>query len=164
FLPTTTMPTENSFETSPHSATTEGLTVSPALDLVAEAAQVPAETNLVDRRILRLAAISIVLGVLAAGVSFVFIRLIALVTNVAFFQSLSLVPTSPALNQLGLWVIVVPIVGGLIVGLMARYGAKAIRGHGLPEAMEQVLTNESRIPARITFLKPLSAAVAIGTG
>ena len=58
----------------------------------------------------------------------------------------------------------VPVVGGLIVGFMARYGSKAIRGHGIPEAMEQVLLNESRIPARVTFLKPLSAAIAIGTG
>src|SRR5204863_2785637 len=58
----------------------------------------------------------------------------------------------------------VPIVGGVIVGIMARYGSKAIRGHGIPEAMEQVLLNESRIPARMTFLKPLSAAIAIGTG
>src|SRR5204863_7604428 len=58
----------------------------------------------------------------------------------------------------------VPIVGGVIVGIMARYGSKAIRGHGIPEAMEQVLLNESRIPPRMTFLKPLSAAIAIGTG
>jgi len=56
------------------------------------------------------------------------------------------------------------VIGGIIVGFMARYGSKAIRGHGIPEAMEQVLVNQSRIPARITFLKPLSSAVAIGTG
>ena len=62
------------------------------------------------------------------------------------------------------WMIFVPIVGGVIVGFMARYGHQAIRGHGIPEAMEQVLLNESRIPPRITFLKPLSAAFAIGTG
>ena len=60
--------------------------------------------------------------------------------------------------------ILVPVVGGLIVGLMARYGSKAIRGHGIPEAMEQVLSNESAIPARLTFLKPISAAISIGTG
>src|SRR5919107_440068 len=61
-------------------------------------------------------------------------------------------------------VLLVPPIGGILVGLMARYGSKAIRGHGIPEAMEQVLTNESRIPARVTFLKPLSSAIAIGTG
>src|SRR5262249_25742169 len=60
--------------------------------------------------------------------------------------------------------ILVPAAGGLIVGVMARYGSPAIRGHGIPEAMEQVLTNQSRIPPRITFLKPVSAAIAIGTG
>ncbi|HEX2678666.1 MAG TPA: chloride channel protein, partial [Polyangiales bacterium] len=76
----------------------------------------------------------------------------------------SLAPVSPAHNTLGAGVLFVPIAGGLVVGLMARYGSKAIRGHGIPEAMEQVLTNESRIPARMTFLKPLSAAIAIGTG
>src|SRR5205085_8684504 len=58
----------------------------------------------------------------------------------------------------------IPAIGGVIVGIMARYGSKAIRGHGIPEAMEQVLLNQSRIPARLTFLKPLSAAFAIGTG
>jgi chloride channel protein, CIC family len=72
--------------------------------------------------------------------------------------------TPPDGNHLGLYVIPIPVIGGLIVGLMARFGSSAIRGHGIPEAMEQVLLNESRIPARITFLKPVSAAVAIGTG
>jgi H+/Cl- antiporter ClcA/CBS domain-containing protein len=71
---------------------------------------------------------------------------------------------NPSENHLGLWVLLIPVVGGLICGLMARFGSKAIRGHGIPEAMEQVLTNRSRIPARITFLKPVSAAVSIGTG
>ena len=69
-----------------------------------------------------------------------------------------------AQNALGMWVIFVPVVGGLVVGFMARYGSKAIRGHGIPEAMEQVLVNDSRIPARLTFLKPVSAAISIGTG
>ncbi len=57
-----------------------------------------------------------------------------------------------------------PVVGGLAVGLLARYGHAGIRGHGIPEAMEQILTNQSRIPARITVLKPVSAAIAMGTG
>src|SRR5581483_11283905 len=72
--------------------------------------------------------------------------------------------SSPAGNHLGWWVVAVPVVGGIIVGFMARYGSKAIRGHGIPETMEQVLLNQSRIPPRITILKPLSAAVSIGTG
>src|SRR5205814_5891881 len=72
--------------------------------------------------------------------------------------------TSPAGDNLGPWVIAVPIGGAIVVGLMARYGSAAIRGHGIPEAMEQVLLNKSRIPARITLLKPISAAISIGTG
>src|SRR5205085_697862 len=90
--------------------------------------------------------------------------LIGLVTNVAFYQRVSTTFVSPAGHALGPLVIVVPVLGALVVGVMARYGSKAIRGHGIPEAMEQVLFNESRIPARMTLLKPLSAVVAIGTG
>jgi H+/Cl- antiporter ClcA len=92
------------------------------------------------------------------------VHMIGLFTNLAFYGRLSTEFVSPAGNRLGLLVVLVPVAGGVIVGLMARFGSKAIRGHGIPEAMEQVLTNQSRIPARITFLKPLSAAVAIGTG
>ncbi|MFN2546958.1 MAG: chloride channel protein, partial [Myxococcales bacterium] len=73
-------------------------------------------------------------------------------------------PASPADNHLGPWVIAIPVLGSVIVGFMARYGSAAIRGHGIPEAMEQVLLNKSRIPARITLLKPVSAAIAIGSG
>lgn len=158
------MPPQDPFEASPHSATTDRLTVSPALDFVVESAHVPAEATLVDRRILFISALSVVVGVGSAAASVVLVRLIALITNVAFFQRVSWAEVSPAANQLGFWVIVVPIVGAFVIGLMARYGSRAIRGHGIPEAMEQVLTNESRIPARVTFLKPLSAAISIGTG
>ena len=94
----------------------------------------------------------------------VFIGLIGLITNIAFYGRFSFASVGPSENQLGLWVLLIPVVGGLICGLMARFGSKAIRGHGIPEAMEQVLTNRSRIPARMTFLKPISAAIAIGTG
>jgi H+/Cl- antiporter ClcA/CBS domain-containing protein len=142
----------------------DSVPVSPALDLVKEAAHVPTESAIVDRRVVQICLLAIALGAVAAGLSVIFIRLIALVTNVAFFQRLSFENVSPAHNQLGLWVIIVPIVGAVIVGFIARYGSKAIRGHGIPEAMDQVLSNESRIPARITLLKPLSAAIAIGTG
>ena len=62
------------------------------------------------------------------------------------------------------FVVIIPVIGGIIVGLMALYGSKAIRGHGIPEAMEQILTNESKIKPTITYLKPLSSAIAIGTG
>jgi len=147
-----------------HSATTDGLTISPSLDLVSEAEHVPPEASVVDRRTVKLCVVAIALGVLAAFVAKVLILLIDFITNLAYFHRVSADAVSPAGNTLGVWAIGVPIVGGLIVGVMARYGSKAIRGHGIPEAMEGVLTKDSRIPARVTFLKPLSAAVSIGTG
>jgi H+/Cl- antiporter ClcA len=104
------------------------------------------------------------LGVIAALCAQVLVRLIALITNLAFYGKLSLANTSPALNHLGLWVIGVPVIGGLLVGIMARYGSRAIRGHGIPETMEKVLLEGSRIPPRVTLFKPLSAAISIGTG
>jgi len=104
------------------------------------------------------------IGAAAALIAEVLASSLALVTNLAFFGRFSLAPASPADNSLGAWVVLVPVTGALIVGLMARYGSKAIRGHGIPEAMEQVLFNESRIPARVLFMKPLSAVVSIGTG
>src|SRR5262245_25618218 len=148
------------------SATTDGVTVSPALDILAESEQIPQQQALVDARVLRLCGLAIVIGFLGAVASRVLIALIALITNVAFYQRFSFAESIPAdaVSHLGLWVIPIPIIGALIVGFMARYGSKAIRGHGIPEAMEQILTNQSRIPARITFLKPMSAAIAIGTG
>lgn len=107
---------------------------------------------------------SVGLGLAAAGVTEGLSALIGLITNLFFHGRLSVELTSPAGHALGLAVIAVPMAGGLVVGLMARFGSTAIRGHGIPEAMEQVLRNESRIPVRVMWLKPLSAAVAIGTG
>lgn len=148
------------------SATTDGLTISPAFDAVVTAAQVPGEQNNISWRHLWLCGFAIALGVVAAFVAQLLIWLIALITNLAFFGQMSISPSEPAMAvpALGWTVVVIPMVGAFVVGLMARYGSKAIRGHGIPEAMEQVLTNESRIPARVTFLKPISAAVSIGTG
>jgi chloride channel protein, CIC family len=128
------------------------------------AAQTPHSVPLVDRRVLVICALAIGLGIACAFIAQVLMRLIFFVTNLAFFARFSLAAASPADNQLGGLVIVVPVIGSLIVGFMARYGSKAIRGHGIPEAMEQILTNQSRIPARMTWLKPLSAAISIGTG
>src|SRR3954468_7183764 len=104
--------------------------------------------------------VAVAAGFVAQGLT----RLIGLVTNLAFYGRFSTDFSSPADNHLGGWVIGVPIVGGIVVGLMARYGSAAIRGHGIREAMEQVLLGGTRIPARLTLLKPISAAIAIGTG
>ena len=142
----------------------ERLPVAPALGASLEAARMPQRSSLVEPRVLLLCLVAVVLGVCAAFIAQLLVSLISLVTNAAFFGRWSTQDASPAAHQLGAWVVVVPVVGGLIVGLMARWGSRAIRGHGIPEAMEQVLLNESKIPARITFLKPVSSAVAIGTG
>ncbi len=149
-----------------HSATNDGLTIAPALDTTLERADTPTQYAPIDGRVLQMCGLAIGLGVAAAFVAQALIALIALTTNFAFYGRLSLEESTPAeaVLHLGLWVIPIPVIGAVIVGLMARYGSKAIRGHGIPEAMEQVLTNQSRIPARITFLKPISAAISIGTG
>ncbi len=131
---------------------------------VLAAAHVPQVSAVVGPRVLFVSALAIVVAFVAGIIARVLVNAIALVTNLAFFARLSLHPVAPADNHLGWFVVIVPVIGGVIVGLMARYGSKAIRGHGIPEAMEQVLTNESRIPPRLTFLKPMSAAIAIGTG
>ncbi len=103
---------------------------------------------------------ALLVGVIAKAM----VYLIGLVTGISFYGTLAAGDTSPAGNHLGLWVMLVPVAGGIIVGLMARYGSRAIRGHGIPEAMEQVLTNDSKVKPIVTLLKPLSAAVSIGTG
>jgi CIC family chloride channel protein len=104
------------------------------------------------------------IGLLAGGVAFILYRLIGLFTNLFFFHHWSWEFTSARLNHLGLWVIVTPVIGGIIVGFMAKYGSSKIKGHGIPEAMEAVLFNRSRIQPRVAILKPISAAIAIGTG
>ena len=145
-------------------STTAGLPVAPSLGPALADTRFPLERPLVDRRVVFLCALSVLLALAAGGVAQVLTRLIGLVTNLAFYGRLSTAFSSPAGNHLGALVILVPVVGAVLVGLMARYGSAAIRGHGIPEAMEQVLLNKSRIPARITILKPLSAAISIGTG
>jgi H+/Cl- antiporter ClcA/CBS domain-containing protein len=115
-------------------------------------------------RLVRVSGLAIVLGAIMAGIAQLLLWLIGHITSLAFFGAIGETAASPVGNHLGVGVIVVPVVGGVIVGFMARYGSPAIRGHGIPEAMEQVLENASRIPARMTWLKPLSAAISIGTG
>ncbi|HET9777397.1 MAG TPA: chloride channel protein [Gemmatimonadaceae bacterium] len=110
-------------------------------------------------------ALALVIGAGGALIAQVFTRLIAMATNLSYYGRFSSALAEPAGGMRGpLMLLAVPVIGGLIVGLMARYGSPAIRGHGIPEVMEKILYGESRIPARVTVLKPLSAAVAIGTG
>ena len=115
-------------------------------------------------RMLLVSFLSAAIGLVAGLVAFALYKLIGLFTNLAFFHRWSADFTSARYHQLGPWVILVPVVGGIIVGIMAKYGTPKIKGHGIPEAMEAVLTNRSRIAPRVAILKPISAAIAIGTG
>src|SRR5580698_5388887 len=103
-------------------------------------------------------------GVLSGLIAYVLYDLIGLFTNLAYYHQWSFHFRSPEHSPLGLWIISVPVIGGIIVGFMAKYGSSKIKGHGIPEAMEAVLTSRSRIEAKVAILKPLSAAIAIGTG
>jgi H+/Cl- antiporter ClcA/CBS domain-containing protein len=107
---------------------------------------------------------AIVIGVFSAFVALALLRLIGLFTNLFFFQRLETSLVSPANHTLGLLELFVPVVGALIIGCMARYGSERIRGHGIPEAIEAILINGSRVEPRVAFLKPLSAAISIGSG
>jgi len=104
------------------------------------------------------------IGLLAGGIAYLLCKLIGLFTNFFFYHRFSADFVSAQHTQLGAWVIVIPVIGGIIVGFMAKYGTSKIKGHGIPEAMEAVLVNRSRIEPRVAILKPISAAIAIGTG
>jgi chloride channel protein, CIC family len=104
------------------------------------------------------------IGLVAGGIAWVLYKLIGLFTNLFFYHRWDTSFVSARLNHLGAWVILTPVVGGIIVGFMAKYGSSKIKGHGIPEAMEAVMFNRSRIQPRVAILKPLSAAFAIGTG
>jgi len=139
------------------------LPVSPALH-AAMGAVAPVERSAVDGRVVWSCALSVGVAVAAGFTAQVLTRLIALITNLAYFGRFSLSEASPAASRLGLATMLVPVVGALVVGVLARFGSAAIRGHGIPEVMDRVLHGESRIAPRLMVLKPLSAAVAIGTG
>jgi chloride channel protein, CIC family len=104
------------------------------------------------------------IGLLDGIVAFALYKLIGFFTNAFFFHRISADFTSARFHHLGAWVIVIPVMGGIIVAFMAKYGTPRIKGHGIPEATEAVLINRSRIEPRVAILKPISAAVAIGTG
>jgi H+/Cl- antiporter ClcA len=122
-----------------------------------------AEWQLQSRLVL-VSVLAAVIGLCAGVIAFLLYHLIGLFSNLFFFQRLSFDLPSLQQNQLDGWVVVITTLGGLIVGIMAKYGSTKIRGHGIPEAMEAVLVNQSRIQPRVAILKPLSAAIAIGAG
>jgi CIC family chloride channel protein len=132
----------------------------PALESVGA----PHRSTAVNQRTLFVSAVAVAIGLGAGLIAEFLFRLIGFITNLSFYGRFETSFVSPAGNHLGLLVILIPPAGGALVGLMARYGSEAIRGHGIPEVMERVLLGQSRIAPRLTFLKPVSAAIAIGTG
>jgi chloride channel protein, CIC family len=117
-----------------------------------------------DRRMLMLAAMAIVVGTGGAIGAWILLRLIAVATNLFWFGRLSAQPVQITDTAIGLGMIAIPVIGSLIVGLMARYGSEKIRGHGIPEAIETILFGESRLSLKVALLKPLSSAISIGSG
>ncbi len=117
-----------------------------------------------DPRLIVLSLMAIVVGTISALVAAALVWLIGTVTNLVYYHRFASELVSPAGNQLGPWAVLVPMAGGLIVGLMARYGSDRIRGHGIPEAMEAILIGRSRMSAKVAILKPISSAISIGTG
>ena len=114
-------------------------------------------------RLLQLALMAAIVGSFGAGAAWLLLRLIALFTNLAYLGRLSIAPASIP-DHLPVWSIVIPVIGSLVIGLMARYGSEKIRGHGIPEAIEAILIGRSRIQLKVALLKPLSSAISIGTG
>ncbi len=125
--------------------------------------EIPLE-NTANFRLLLVSLLSAIIGIAAGVIAFILYSLIGLFTNLAFFQRFAFSFISPRFADVGPWVIIIPVIGGIIVGIMAKYGTPKIRGHGIPEAMEAVLVSRSRIEPKVAILKPLSAAIAIGTG
>jgi len=117
-----------------------------------------------DRRVLLLCLLAVPIVAIGALVAKALLWLIAVITNAAFFLRLSATAATPETNHLGLWVIAVPVVGSVAIGFMARYGSEKIRGHGIPEALEAILLGRSLIDPKVAILKPVSSALAIGTG
>jgi H+/Cl- antiporter ClcA/CBS domain-containing protein len=115
-------------------------------------------------RVIPISLLAMGIGVLCAFVALALLRLIGLFTNVFYFGRWSTAMVSPAGNHLGLFSVLVPIGGALIIGVMARYGSERIRGHGIPEAIEAILINGSRVEPKVALLKPLSSAISIGSG
>jgi CIC family chloride channel protein len=115
-------------------------------------------------RVLSISALALAIGVLASFVALALLRLIGFFTNLFYFGRWSTALVSPAGNHLGIFAVLVPIGGALIIGLMARYGSERIRGHGIPEAIEAILINGSRVEPKVALLKPVSSAISIGSG
>lgn len=138
--------------------------ITPSLPIIPPAMETGKKEIQAKKRLLQISLLSIAVAIIISIIAKGLVLLINVVTNIFFYGSFAFTFNSPADNQLGLMVIALPAIGGVLVGFMALYGSKAIRGHGIPEAMEQILVNQSKIKPSIAFLKPISSAIAIGSG
>jgi CIC family chloride channel protein len=118
----------------------------------------------VDKRVFLISGVAVLIGCGATVLAVVLLRLIGLSTNLFYYHRFNTALVSPAGSPLGYWMVFVPVIGGMLVGLMARYGSDKIRGHGIPEAIEAILLHRARVDPKIAVLKPISAAIAIGSG
>jgi H+/Cl- antiporter ClcA len=141
-----------------------GIPISISLKPTLEAENIRPHFSQNKKRLLTIASLAVLVAICISFIAKFLMDFLYFITNVSFYGKASFDYVTPAGNSLGWWVILIPAIGGLIVGVMALYGSKAIRGHGIPEAMEQILTNQSKIKPTITYLKPISSAIAIGTG
>ncbi len=140
---------------------------SPLSETEARQTKLPKKSNFgiaLEPEVIKISVYALLIGLIGGLVAEGLLELIYFFTNLCFYGKLSFAITSPEHNHLGLWVIAVPTVGGLIVGLMVHYWEPTLKGHGIPEAMEAVLFSHSRMRLRVAFLKPLATALAIGTG
>ncbi len=117
-----------------------------------------------DWRVIPISLLAIAIGSISTVVAWILLRLIGLFTNLFYYHRWNAALVSPADNTLGIWAVFVPVAGSLVIGFMARYGSERIRGHGIPEALESILINGSRVAPRLAILKPLSSAISIGSG
>ncbi len=116
------------------------------------------------RRLLFMSALAVVIGVASAVVAKVLLVLIGFITHALYLHEVGASLVQPNPRALGPVAILIPIVGGLVVGLIARFGTDKIRGHGIPEAIQAILDRDSIIQARVAYLKPIASAITIGTG
>jgi H+/Cl- antiporter ClcA/CBS domain-containing protein len=116
------------------------------------------------RRMVLTSLLAVGIGALSSWVAWALLHLIALFTNLFYFQRFSFADVSPAEHQLGFGSVAIPILGALAIGVIARFGSERIRGHGIPEALEAILTRGSRIEPKVAVLKPVSSAISIGSG
>ena len=115
-------------------------------------------------RVIPISGLAIIIGVVSAYVAVALLRLIGFFPNLFFYGRIRTDLVSPAGHHLGYWVVLVPVIGGLIVGFMARFESDRIRGHGIPEAIEAILLRGAKVEPKVAILKPISAAIAIGSG